>query len=45
MSLKDLSEDIKLHPELYTEWFKITFEEMTHHANVMKTCHAEPFRT
>ena len=34
MSLKDLSEDIKLHPELYTEWFKITFEEMTHHAGV-----------
>ena len=45
MSLKDLYEDIRLHPEFYTEWFKITFEEMTHHANVMKACHPEPFRT
>ena len=34
MSLKDLSEDIKLHPEFYTEWFKITFEEMVGHAGV-----------
>ena len=31
MSLDELSEDIQLHPELYTEWFKITFEEMTQH--------------
>ena len=35
MSLKDLKEDIKLHPELYTEWFKITFEEMTRHAELL----------
>ena len=36
MNLNDLKKDIELHPELYTEWFKITFEEMTHHANVLK---------
>ena len=36
MSLKDLSENIKLHPELYTEWFKITFEEMSRHAEVLR---------
>lgn len=32
MNLNDLKNDIALHPELYTEWFKITFEEMSHHA-------------
>ena len=36
MNLNDLKKDIELHPELYPEWFKITFEEMTHHANVLK---------
>ena len=36
MSLDDLSEDLKLHPERYTEWFKITFEEMTHHASIFQ---------
>ena len=35
MSLNDLKEDIKNHPEQYTEWFKITFEEMTRHAEVL----------
>ena len=35
MSLNDLKEDIHVHPELYTEWFKITFEEMTHHAELL----------
>ena len=35
MSLNDLKNDIRLHPEHYTEWFKITFEEMTHHAEVL----------
>ena len=45
MSLDDLKEDLLLHPEHYTEWFKITFDEMTHHANVLKACHTEPFRT
>ena len=35
MSLNDLKDDILLHPELYTEWFKITFEEMTHHAELL----------
>ena len=32
MSIIDLKDDIQLHPEQYTEWFKITFEEMLHHA-------------
>ena len=36
MSLDDLSEDLKLHPEHYTVWFKITFEEMTHHASIFQ---------
>ena len=35
MSIQSLSKDIKLYPELYTEWFKITFEEMTHHAELL----------
>lgn len=35
MSLSDLKVDIQLHPELYTEWFKITFEEMSHHAELL----------
>ena len=34
MNLNDLEKDIELHPEHYTEWFKITFEEMTGHADV-----------
>lgn len=37
MSLEDLSNDIQRHPELYTEWFKITFEEMTQHAELLQT--------
>ena len=36
MSLNDLKDDIGNHPEHYTEWFKITFEEMTHHAAVFQ---------
>ncbi len=36
MSLNDLKDDIENHPEHYTEWFKITFEEMTHHAAVFQ---------
>lgn len=35
MNLNDLKEDIKNHPEHYTEWFKITFEEMEGHAGVL----------
>lgn len=35
MSLDDLQNDVKVHPELYTEWFKITFDEMTHHAKLL----------
>ena len=36
MSLADLKADIEHHPEHYTEWFKITFEEMTHHASIFQ---------
>ena len=36
MNLSDLQKDMALYPELYTEWFKITFEEMTRHAEVLK---------
>ena len=36
MSIDDLEKDIELYPELYTEWFKITFEEMTHHAKMFQ---------
>ena len=35
MTIDDLSKDIALYPEHYTEWFKITFEEMTHHAGLL----------
>ena len=35
MSLNDLKKDISIHPELYTEWFKITFEEMSRHAELL----------
>ena len=42
MSLSELSEDIRLHPELYTEWFKITFEEMSHHAELLKANRLNP---
>lgn len=35
VSLSDLKVDIQLHPELYTEWFKITFEEMSRHAELL----------
>ena len=36
MSLDDLKADIGNHPEHYTEWFKITFEEMTQHASIFQ---------
>ena len=36
MSLDDLKAYIEHHPEHYTEWFKITFEEMTRHAAVFQ---------
>lgn len=31
MRLEDLQTDIKAHPELYTEWFKISFDEILRH--------------
>jgi isopentenyl-diphosphate delta-isomerase len=35
MPIDTLKNDIQIHPEQYTEWFKITFEEMTHHAELL----------
>ena len=35
ISLDELKNDLSQHPECYTEWFKITFEEMTHHAELL----------
>ena len=31
MNLDELSEDLKNHPEQYTEWFKISFSEVRAH--------------
>ena len=32
MALDDIAADLKLHPECYTEWFKISFEEIVRHS-------------
>ena len=32
MSLDDIAEDMKAHPECYTEWFKISFDEIIRHS-------------
>ena len=31
MSVDDIAKDMKLHPEEYTEWFKISFDEVIKH--------------
>ena len=31
MSLDDIAEDLKVHPEQYTEWFKISFDKIVQH--------------
>jgi len=31
MTLEDVKRDIKLHPKIYTEWFKIIFEKFYNH--------------
>ena len=33
MSLDDIASDMKAHPESYTEWFKISFDEVIKHVN------------
>lgn len=33
MNLDDIADDMKAHPECYTEWFKISFDEITKHVN------------
>jgi isopentenyl-diphosphate delta-isomerase len=34
MLLDDIKADIVLHPEIYTEWFKIIFEKFYEHINI-----------
>lgn len=36
MYLEDVKTDIVLHPELYTEWFKIIFNKFYQHLNIIK---------
>lgn len=31
MNLDDIAEDMKAHPKCYTEWFKISFDEVRKH--------------
>ena len=33
MSLDDIANDLKTHPESYTEWFKISFNEIVKHTS------------
>lgn len=37
MSLEAVKEDIELHPELYTEWFKIIFDKFYEHINIAES--------
>ena len=36
MPLENVKVDIQLHPELYTEWFKIIFDKFYEHINIAK---------
>ncbi|MFD2915451.1 isopentenyl-diphosphate Delta-isomerase [Psychroserpens luteus] len=36
MPLENVKVDIELHPELYTEWFKIIFDKFYEHINIAK---------
>lgn len=36
MELEEVKVDIALHPELYTEWFKIIFDKFYQHINITK---------
>ncbi len=36
MPLEDVKIDIGVHPELYTEWFKIIFNKFYQHINIVK---------
>jgi isopentenyl-diphosphate delta-isomerase len=36
MKLEEVKVDIALHPELYTEWFKIIFDKFYQHINITK---------
>lgn len=37
MSLEAVKVDIELHPERYTEWFKIIFDKFYEHINIVKS--------
>lgn len=36
MPLEAVKVDIQIHPELYTEWFKIIFDKFYQHINIVK---------
>ena len=36
MDLEDVKVDIAMHPESYTEWFKIIFDKFYHHISVSR---------
>ena len=36
MPLEDVKKDISVHPEIYTEWFKIIFNKFYQHINITK---------
>jgi len=36
MPLEDVKKDISVHPEIYTEWFKIIFDKFYQHINITK---------
>ncbi|WP_033957120.1 isopentenyl-diphosphate Delta-isomerase [Psychroserpens jangbogonensis] len=36
MPLESVKEDIELHPEFYTEWFKIIFDKFYEHINIAR---------
>ena len=44
MSLESVKVDIELHPELYTEWFKIIFDKFYEHINLSLIHISEPTR-
>ena len=35
MPIEDVKNDMVLHPEIYTEWFKIIFEKFYQHINIL----------
>ena len=40
MPLEAIKHDIALHPEVYTEWFKVIFDKFYEHINVSHESHS-----